>query len=287
MFAAPPVVTAEVYASMPSALWKAGRREGILEGPVFDRHGNLYVVNVPHGQIFKITPQQDVSLVLEYDGEPNGLKIDKNGHLVIADHRKGLLRLDPVSGSLTTVLAGAMHEPFLGLNDLCFNRAGDLFFTDQGESDLRRPNGRLWVLRADGRVELLLDQVPSPNGLVVTPDDRFLYLAVTRANAVWRVPLRRNGGLGRVGTWIQLSGGTGPDGLALDKQHNLYIAHAGMGSVWVVNQQGRPVLEVRSPSGSLTTNVALGGAQGRSLYITQADTQSVLVANLDNTALAA
>jgi len=272
---------------MPSDLWKAGRREGILEGPVFDQHGNLYVVNVPHGQIFRITPQQDVSLILEYDGEPNGLKIDSNGHLVIADHRKGLLRLDPVSGSLTTLLARAMHEPFLGLNDLCFNNAGDLFFTDQGESDLRRPNGRLWVLRSDGRVELLLDHIPSPNGLVVTPDDRFLYLAVTRANAVWRVPLRRNGGLGRVGTWIQLSGGTGPDGLALDKQHNLYIAHAGMGSVWVFNPQGRPVLEVRSPSGTLTTNVALGGSQGRSLYVTQADTQSVLVVNLDNTALGA
>jgi len=283
MFAAPPVVTADVYARIPPDLWKSGRRGGILEGPVFDRDGNLYVVNVPHGQIFRITPQREVSLILTYDGEPNGLKIDKDGNLLIADHSKGLLKFDPVSRALTTLLAGAMHEPFLGLNDLCFNSAGDLFFTDQGESDLRRPNGRVWVLRADGSVELVLDGVPSPNGLVVTPDDRFLYLAVTRANAVWRVPLRRKGGLGRVGTWIQLSGGTGPDGLTLDKCKNLYIAHAGMGSVWVFNELGRPVLEVRSPEGNLTTNVALGEDQRR-LYITEADTQSVLVAELDGPA---
>lgn len=280
MFAAPPVVTAQVHAPIPEMLWKAGRREGILEGPVFDAHGNLYVVNVPYGQIFKITPQRDVSLALEYDGEPNGLKIGRDACIYIADHSKGLLKFDPASGKLDTVLAGAMYEPFRGLNDLTFNSAGDLFFTDQGESDLRRPDGRVWVLRANGTVELVLDGIPSPNGLVVTPDDRFLYLAVTRANAVWRVPLRRKGGVGRVGTWIQLSGGTGPDGLALDKQGNLYIAHAGMGSVWVFDERGRPRLEVQCPQGAMTTNIALGGPQGQDLYITEAHSHSVLTASV-------
>ncbi|GAA5234222.1 SMP-30/gluconolactonase/LRE family protein [Verticiella sediminum] len=285
MFIAPPAVTAEVYARIPAELWKAGRREGILEGPVFDADGNLYVVNVPHGQIFRITPQRVVELVLEYDGEPNGLKLDQQGRLFIADHRQGLLKLDPASGRLDTVLARGQYEPFRGLNDLCFNRAGDLFFTDQGESDLRRPDGRLWVLRADGRLELLLDAVPSPNGLVVTPDDRFLYLAVTRANAVWRVPLRRAGGVGRVGAWIQLSGGVGPDGLTLDAHNRLYVAHAGMGSVWVFDERGRPALEVCSPEGNLVTNVVLGGPDERSLYITLADTHTVLKADLKRAGL--
>lgn len=280
MFGAPPVVKPEVFVQIPESLWKKGRHMSILEGPSFDREGNLYVVNVSYGQVFRISPAGNVSLVAEYDGEPNGLKIHKDGRIFIADHRLGLVQLDPATGKVTVVLGRAMHEPFKGLNDLVFNSLGDLFFTDQGESDLRNPNGRVWVRRADGHVQLVLDNVPSPNGIVVTPDDRFLYLAVTRANAVWRVPMRRDGTLGRVGTWIQMSGGAGPDGMALDESGGIAVAHAGMGSVWVFNYLGRPVAEIPAPKGRMTTNVAFGGPDRRTLYITEADTRSVLMAKL-------
>ena len=280
MFAAPPVIHPEVFVQIPASLWKTGRHMSVLEGPSFDRDGNLYVVNVFYGQVFRISPAGDVSLIAEYDGEPNGLKIHKDGRIFIADHRLGLVQLDPATGKVSVVLNRAQHEPLRGLNDLVFNSAGDLYFTDQGESDLRNPVGRVWVRRADGRVQLVLDNAPSPNGIVVTPDDRFLYLAVTRANAVWRVPMRRDGTLGRVGTWLQLSGGAGPDGMALDESGGIAVAHAGMGSVWLFNDRGRPVAEIPAPDGRMTTNVAFGGADRRTLYITEADTHTVLMARL-------
>ena len=286
MFGAPPVIKPEVFVQIPESLWKTGRRMSILEGPSFDRQGNLYVVNISYGQVFRITPAGDVALIAEYEGEPNGLKIHKDGRIFIADHVRGLLELDSETGKVSSVLKGAQHEPFKGLNDLVFNSVGDLFFTDQGESDLRKPDGRVWVRRADGKVQLVLDCVPSPNGLVVTKDNLFLYLAVTRANAVWRVPMRRDGTLGRVGTWIQMSGGTGPDGMALDEAGGIAVAHAGMGSIWLFDDLGRPTAEIPVPKGRLTTNVAYGGPDRRTLYITEADSRTVYMAKVQVPGLA-
>ena len=91
-----------------------------------------------------------VTIVAEYDGEPNGLKIHRDGRIFIADHKHGLLLLDPASGKVSTILDRPYRERFKGLNDLIFARNGDLYFTDQGESDLRDPAGRLYRLGAEG-----------------------------------------------------------------------------------------------------------------------------------------
>lgn len=289
MFAAPPNIETEIFARVPDSMRARGSklrhqsgvaRDCFLEGPSFDRAGNLYVVNIPYGQVFKVTPSGDISLVAEYDGEPNGLKIHRDGRIFIADHKQGLMGLDPASGTVTALLDRPHHERFKGLNDLIFTKTGDLYFTDQGESGLHDPTGRLYRLRTDGRLELLLDNVPSPNGLILTPNEEILYLAVTRANAVWRVPLQPDGTLGRVGTFIQMSGGTGPDGMAMDETGSLAVAHVGMGSVWLFSKFGRPFAELRSPAGILTTNVAYGGPDRKTLYITESETGTILRAEL-------
>ena len=106
--------------------------------------------------------------------------------------KRGLVSLDPANGKVEPFLDRPRRERFKGLNDLVFAKNGDLYFTDQGEADLRDPTGRLFRLRAPrdgqgGTLDLLLDNVPSPNGLVLTPNEDILYLAVTRGNAVWRV----------------------------------------------------------------------------------------------------
>lgn len=281
MFAAPSIVTTEVFARIPENRYSRGRRRGILEGPSFDREGNLWVTNVTMGQIWRVSPAGEVTLVTEYDGEPNGLKIHRDGRIFIADHKLGLLLLDPASGQVSTVLDRPKHERFKGLNDLVFTSAGDLAFTDQGESGLHDPTGRVWLQRADGTLLLLLDNVPSPNGVVPAKDERILYLAVTRGNAVWRVPVRRDGTVGRVGIFIQLSGGVGPDGMALDEQGGLAVAHAGMGSVWLFDEKGRPTAELRSCAGDMTTNVAFGGPDRRTLFITEAVSGSILTARVE------
>jgi gluconolactonase len=295
MYAAPPVLQTTVFARIPEKLRILGRtnrwidvqRGGaptgcFLEGPSFDRAGNLYVVDVAWGRIFRIALDGRVELFTEYDGEPNGLKIHRDGRLFVADYRHGLMVVDPDTRAVTPLLERATLDRFKGLNDLVFASNGDIYFTDQGLTGLHDPTGCLYRLRADGRLERLLDNIPSPNGLVLNQAENVVYMNVTRANCVWRVPLLPDGTPYKVGVFIQLSGGLGgPDGLAIDSAGNLAVAHIGLGTVWLFSPLGEPLARIRSCAGLATTNLAYGGADGKTLFITESESGCVLCARLD------
>lgn len=294
MFAPPPRIEAQVFARLGDALhrppgrapWLELQRPGapmtsFIEGPAFDRAGNLWITDIPWGRIFRIDAQGRIALAAQYDGEPNGLAFHRDGRLIIADHKQGLMVMDSADGSVKPFCDRPRGERFKGVNDLVFARNGDLYFTDQGQSGLHDPSGRLYRLRADGRLECLLERIPSPNGLVLTPSENALLLAVTRDNAVWRVPLLPDGSVTKVGVFIRLSGGFGPDGLAIDAEGNLIVCHLGLGAVWVFDPRGEPLRRIQATEGSLTTNAAFGGPDGKSLFITESETGTVLRAELD------
>ena len=290
MYAAPPAVTAEIHTELPEALrcrgrssdWLYARGDGtahtFLEGPSFDRQGNLWLTDIPFGRIFRVTPTGDWSVVAEYDGEPNGLAFHSDGWAAITDAKRGLMRLDPATGSVTPLLPRARREGFRGVNDCTFAMNGDLYFTDQGQTGLHDPAGRVYRLRAGAtQADALVSNVPSPNGLVLTADGHTLYVAATRDNAIWRVPITPDGGVIRVGRFIAMSGGlAGPDGMAMDVDGNLVVAHAGMGSVWIFSKLGEPLLRIRSPRGLGTTNVCFGGAENRDIFITESESGTIL-----------
>ena len=108
MFAAPPAIMTTVFARLPDALRARENprqqsgviRDSFLEGPSFDRASNLYVVNIPYGQVLRVSREGDFTLVAEWDGEPNGLKIHQDGRIFIADHKQGLMLLDPANGKV-------------------------------------------------------------------------------------------------------------------------------------------------------------------------------------------
>jgi gluconolactonase len=293
MFPAPPVSQTEVFARVPdryrirgrSSHWIDCHRGGqptdcFLEGPSFDRAGNLHVVDVAWGRIFLISPAGEVELLAEYDGEPNGLKIHRDGQIFIADFRHGILTLDANSGRVSPVLDRKQIPDFKGVNDLVFAENGDLYFTDQGMTGLHDPTGCVYRLRADGNLDRVIGGIPSPNGIALSRDQRTLFVNVTRDNAVWRAPLDAHGAAYKVGAFLRLSGGIGPDGLALDEEGGLAVAHLGLGTVWLFNAQGEPRARIRSCAGLATTNVAYGGPSGRRIYITESETGQVLMAEV-------
>ncbi len=293
LFPPPRELPTDIFARVPDMLrvrdrendWSRANRTGkavdcFLEGPSFDRHGNLWVTDIPYGRVFRVEPGGVFALVAEYDGWPNGLKIHRDGRIFITDYKRGLMLLDPKSGAVAPFLTHWRSESFKGVNDLVFASNGDLYFTDQGQTGLHDPTGRVFRLSAEGRLECLIDTVPSPNGLVLDLEESVLYVAVTRDNAVWRLPLMPDGGVSKVGAFLRLSGGTGPDGLALDADGNLYVCHVGMGSVWVFSPLGEPLYRIRSCAGLTTTNLAFGGAESRELYITESESGSILRATV-------
>ncbi|MFL4997757.1 MAG: SMP-30/gluconolactonase/LRE family protein, partial [Microvirga sp.] len=112
---------------------------------------------------------------------------------------------------------------------------------------------------------------------VIDRDATHLLVAVTRAQQVWRIPLNAHGLVTKVGVFAQLHGGLGgPDGLALDEEDCLLIAHTGFGSVWRLSPYAEPLQRIVSCTGISTTNLAFGGLHRRSLFITESQTGSIL-----------
>jgi gluconolactonase len=254
--------------------------DSFLEAPSFDREGNLYFVDIPFGRVFRLSPQGKCEIVCEYDGWPNGLKIHKDGRIFICDYKRGLILMDKERGEIEAILATRNSESWKGLNDLIFAADGSCYFTDQGQTGMHDPTGRVYRLRPDGGLDLLLNTVPSPNGIVLNMKENRLFVAVTRQNAVWRCPIMTDGSVSKVGTYLQLSGGHGgPDGMALDQEDAILVCQLGVG-IWRFDSDGMPTHLIESCVGHHMTNVAYGGPVNKTLFITEADTGSILTCEM-------
>jgi hypothetical protein len=136
--------------------------DSFIEGPSFDAEGNLYVVDIRFGRIFKIARGGEWSLVIADEGWPNGLKIAADGRIVVADYKHGLMELDAKAGRMQPLLTARNSESFRGCNDLHLAANGDIYFTDQGQTGLHDPTGPVYRLSANRRLDCLIDTGISP-----------------------------------------------------------------------------------------------------------------------------
>jgi gluconolactonase len=295
----PRLIGTEVFSAMPDRFrrkgvrsdWADANRPGqptdcFIEGPYFDAEGHLTIVDIPFGRIFRIAPDGTWSLLVEYDGWPNGLKISPDGRVLVADYRHGIMELDVLAGRMRPVLTARNSESFRGCNDLHVASDSSIYFTEQGQTGLHDPTGRVYRLSRQGKLDCLIDTGISPNGLVLDPSETVLFVAMTRDNAVWRVPLTKDGGVAKVGRFCSTFGTSGPDGLTMDRAGRLFVAHASLGHVFVFAPNGELIARIKSCAGPSCTNVAIGGNKRDRLYVTESVTGTVLVADigvLDNT----
>jgi gluconolactonase len=289
----PRQIQAEMFSAMPdqfrrkgvSTEWADANRPGqptdcFIEGPSFDADGNLYIVDVPFGRIFRIAPDGKWTLLIEYEGWPNGLKISREGRILVADYRRGIMELDAKAGRMLPVLASRNSESFKGCNDLHLASNGDIYFTDQGQTGLHDPTGRVYRLKPSGQLDCLINTGISPNGLVLDPLEAVLFVAMTRDNAVWRLPFMKDGSVSKVGRFCSMFGPGGPDGMTMDRAGRLFVAHVSLGHVFVFAPSGELIARIKSCAGPACTNVAIGGKNGDRLYITESVTGTVMVADI-------
>ena len=120
-------------------------QQGFLEGPVFDAAGNLWVVEIYGGHISKITPdgqyQRFLNLAGDDGGGANGMKMDRQGRLIIAHRTKGIVALDPKTKQMEVLVDNYKGTKLHGPNDLFFDSKGNLWFTEPGTSGVRSPTG--------------------------------------------------------------------------------------------------------------------------------------------------
>jgi gluconolactonase len=289
----PLLIETKVFSSMPEKFRRKGVRtdwadvnrpgqptDSFIEGPSFDADGNLYLVDIPFGRIFIVAPDRQWSLAAEYQGWPNGLKVGADGRVLVADYRHGIMELDVKSAQMRPVLTSRNSESFRGCNDLHLAKNGDIYFTDQGQTGLHDPTGRVYRLAKSGRLDCLIDTGISPNGLVLDPNEAVLFVAMTRDNAVWRMPFMKDGSVSKVGRFCSMFGPSGPDGLTMDGAGRLFVAHASLGHVFVFAPNGELIARIKSCAGATCTNVAIGGNNRDRLYITESATGTVLVADI-------
>jgi gluconolactonase len=291
----PPItLRASLFARLPPALHYAGeptewvrvtrpgqRLHSFLEGPCFDATGDLWLVDVPYGRLFRIAPDGRWTLAHAYDGEPHGLARRADGTFALTDYRRGLLAFHPATQHISLLSDRINTEPFRGLSDVTVAPNGDVWFTDAGRSSLSQRNGSLLRLRAGAaKAERVLSRIPYPNGVAVGADGRFVYVAVTRANAVWRLLADApDPGEPMVGVHLHLSGGLGPDGLARDAHGRLAVVQAQAGRADIFDAIGETLARIRVPEGSWTTSCAFS-PDGSALLIVEAETGSVYRADI-------
>lgn len=285
---APKVSELEVWTRLPdlfrqskltewSRVNQGGREsDSFLEGPVFDDEGNLFVTDIPHGRVFRIDPKGNWDLVAKWNGEPNGMKFINETELLITDYANGLMLLDTKTGNVRPFLERNNTERFKGVNDLTFDSKGNLYFTDQGQTGLHDPTGRVFRLASSGKLELLLSNVPSPNGITLSLDEKFLFVAVTRGNCVWRMPILSDGSISKTGQFFTSYGPSGPDGLAINELGHLLVANPGLAYIWVLNHLAEPVEILKGISGTSLTNLAFGDSDRKTLFCTDSTNGQIM-----------
>ncbi len=238
-----------------------------IEGPAVAADGILYAVNYGRqGTIGQINPDGMASefIALPDSSIGNGIRFNSQGDMLIADYtRHNILKVN-MSDRNISVLA---HEPQMNQpNDLAITSTDILFASDP---NWKESTGQLWRITPSGEVTLLETSMGTTNGLEVSPDDRILYVNESVQRKVWAYDLDSMGNISNKRMLIEFPD-FGMDGMRCDSEGNLYITRHGKGTVVVVSPQGEILKEYKA-AGKNITNIAFGGDDGKTCFITVAD----------------
>ncbi|HVT98430.1 MAG TPA: SMP-30/gluconolactonase/LRE family protein, partial [Acidobacteriaceae bacterium] len=273
-----------------------------VEGPIWTQ-GNLFFAEIPSNSIRRWIPGTGVSIFIHPSGyrgaEPyggpesgsNGMTLDARGRLTIAGHaRRNIYRLESLDPKAQiTVLADAYQGKKLNSpNDLVYRSDGSLYFTDppyglrtQKDTDPEKQLKVNGVYRiphalsqkpgappANGDLQLLVKDLPRPNGIAFSPDEKYLYVSNSEPRKIWmRYRVQPDGTVTDAKLLYDATADErvgGPDGMKVDREGDIYSA--GPGGVTILSPDGKLLATLLIPE--RVSNVAWGGADRTTLYIT-------------------
>jgi len=271
-----------------------------VEGPVWD-DGSLFFAEIPSNSIRRWTPASGVSIFLQpsgykgsdaYGHEPgtNGMTLDARGRLSVAGHaQRDIFRFESLNpkGPITILADTYQGKRLNSPNDLVYRSDGSLYFTDppyglrtQKDSDPEKQLQVNGVYRiphaleqkpgappAPGELQQLVTDLPRPNGIAFSPDEKVLYVNSTEPKKIWmRYRVKPDGTLADAKLLLDATSDTrvgAPDGMKVDVEGNIYSA--GPAGIWIISPEGKHLGTILIPE--RTANVAWAGPDRKTLYI--------------------
>jgi len=250
------------------------------EGPAVDAEGNVYFTDLYSSRILKYTPDKGLEVFRKESNRANGMVFDGEWRLIACETGR-VTRTDMETGDIEVLAEGGeLKQP----NDVTYDSKGRIYFTD--------PEGKaVYRIDPDGSMVKILSapDVQLPNGIVISPDDRTLYLVESNmleengARMIRAYDLSENGTADNMRVFYNFYPGRSADGIAVDSEGNVYAA-AGLNRTRGTGEtlDTKPGIHVFSPQGELlkyyyiyedtVTNCAFGGPDMKTLYVTAGKT---------------
>jgi len=223
-----------------------------LEGPSFDREGNLYVSSIFDGRIFKITPDKKVTTIFNKKGVlPDGMAIHKDGRLFVVCLSGEVIAMNTDGSNVTAIEARYQGKPKVG-NDIVFDSKGNFYVTDF-TGHFADPTGGVYRFSSDFKtVQPVIQNLASANGVALAPDGKVLWVSETSRNRLLRLELLEDGvtinPIAGATIPYRFTGGPGGcDSMRVDVEGNVYQCMIFQGRALILNWRGVPVANVVIP----------------------------------------
>lgn len=242
------------------------------EGPASDGQGNLYFSDIPANKIYRLDKTEKLSVFLDPSNHTNGLMFNGRGNLVACEMDGRIVEIDMATKQAKALASQYNGKRFNAPNDLVLDRQGGVYFTDPHfRAPMPLPQDKLAVYYCDaqGKVKQLIDDLKAPNGVILSPDEKTLYVIPTLQKEMMAYAVEAPGqiSVGTVFCSLQQPEGrdnTGGDGLTIDTRGNLYIT-SGLG-IQVFNPQGKLLGILKFPE--QPANCTFGGPGNKTLFVT-------------------
>ena len=237
-----------------------------IEGPNFDKAGNLYVVNFKEdGTIGKVNPDGtcELFLTLPKGSTANAIQFDKAGNMYLADFSgHNVLKVDMKTKAISTYCHNdAFNQP----NDICITKKDVIFASDPS---WKNSTGKIWRIDKGGKETLLTDQMGTTNGICLSPDEKTLYVNESIQKKVWAFDVDLAGNIANKRLFASFEDG-GLDGMKCDAKGNLYVCRWGLGKILVFSKKGKLLKEVQL-KGLQSSNLVFS-PNGKYAYVTLQD----------------
>ncbi len=238
-----------------------------IEGPAFDKNGNLYVVNFQRdGTVGLVKPNGDAELfiTLPEGSTANSVQFDSKGAMYLADFTgHNVLKVNMKSKEISVY---AHHDAFNQPNDICMNKKDQIFASDP---NWKEGKGKLWRIDKGGKVVLLTDQMGTTNGIALSPDEKILYVNESVQRKIWKFDVDEKGNIANKTLFAEFPD-FGFDGMKCDAEGNLYVTRYGKGAIAVLSPDGKLIREVLL-KGKNCSNLVFGGLNGKLVFVTLQD----------------